>query len=119
MFKLFKKEEVGQALGLDIGTSSIKVVQLRREKDKIILDTYGEIALGPYAGMLAGQAVHLGEEKTIEAINDVFKEARFTEEEVEEINWSLYMAIQLAMLSDCPQRQAFLNGYEQYIQQKL
>ncbi|MDK1684012.1 hypothetical protein [Acinetobacter terrestris] len=51
--------------------------------------------------------------------NDVFKEARFIEEEVEEINWSLYMAIQLAMLSDCPQRQAFLNGYEQYIQQKL
>ncbi|MFA5132459.1 MAG: type IV pilus assembly protein PilM [Candidatus Paceibacterota bacterium] len=78
MFNLFKKEEVGQALGLDIGTSSIKVVQLRREKEKIILDTYGEIALGPYAGMLAGQAVHLGEEKTIEAIKDVFKEAKVT-----------------------------------------
>lgn len=45
----------------------------------------------------------------------VFKEAKFKDEEVEEINWSLYMAIQLAMLSDCPQRQAFLNGYEQYI----
>ncbi|MCK7608357.1 hypothetical protein M0D70_02805 [Acinetobacter portensis] len=45
----------------------------------------------------------------------VFKEAKFEEAKVEEINWSLYMAIQLAMLSDCPQRQAFLNGYEQYI----
>ncbi len=78
MFPFFKKEEVGQAIGLDIGSSSIKVVQLRREKDKIILDTYGEIALGPYAGMYAGQAVHLGEEKTIEAINDVFKEAKVT-----------------------------------------
>lgn len=49
---------------------------------------------------------------------NVFKEAIFTEEEVEEVNWSLYMAIQLAILSDCRQRQAFLNGYEQYIQQR-
>lgn len=78
MFNLFKKEEVGQAVGLDIGTSSIKVVQLRREKEKIILDSYGEIELGPYGGMVAGQAVHLGEEKTIEAIKDVLKEAKIT-----------------------------------------
>jgi len=48
----------------------------------------------------------------------VFKEAKFKDEEVEKINWSLYMAIQLAILSDCPQRQAFLNGYEQYVLNK-
>lgn len=78
MFHLFKKEEVGQALGLDIGTASVKVVQLRREKEKIILDTYGEIALGPYGGMVAGQAVHLGEEKLVEAIQDVMREAKVT-----------------------------------------
>jgi type IV pilus assembly protein PilM len=53
-------------------------VQLRREKEKIILDSYGEIELGPYAGKEAGLAVHLGEEKTVEAINDVFKEAKIT-----------------------------------------
>lgn len=76
MFNLFRKEEVGQALGLDIGTASVKVVQLRREKEKIILDTYGEIALGPYGGQAAGQAVHLGEEKLVEAIQDVMKEAK-------------------------------------------
>lgn len=78
MFNLFRKDEVGQALGLDIGSSSIKVVQLRREKEKIILDTYGEIALGPYAGLVAGQAVHLGEEKIIEAAQDLLKEAKVT-----------------------------------------
>lgn len=81
MFHFFKKEEVGQAIGIDIGSSSIKVVQLRREKEKIILDTYGEIATGPYAGKVAGQAVHLGEEKTIEAIKDLFKEAKITARE--------------------------------------
>jgi type IV pilus assembly protein PilM len=73
-----KKEDVGQSLGVDIGTSSIKVVQLRREKDRIILDTYGEVALGPYGGLVAGQAVHLGEEKLLEALQSIFKEAKVT-----------------------------------------
>lgn len=78
MLEFFKKEEVGQALGLDIGASSVKVVQLRREKERIILDTYGEIQLGPYGGVSAGQAIHLGEEKLIEAVQDLFKEAKVT-----------------------------------------
>jgi len=78
MLEFFKKEEVGQAIGLDIGPSAIKVVQLRREKEKITLDTYGEIPLGPYAGMMVGQAVALGEEKTLQAITDLFKEAKVT-----------------------------------------
>lgn len=78
MLDFFKKEELGQALGLDIGASSVKVVQLRREKNRIILDTYGEVALGPYGGLKIGQAVHLGEEKLIEAIADLFKEAKVT-----------------------------------------
>jgi type IV pilus assembly protein PilM len=78
MFELFKKEEVGQAIGLDIGTSSIKVVQLRREKDVIILDTYGEVPMGPYGGAFVGQAIHLGEEKLLEAVQDLFKEAKVT-----------------------------------------
>lgn len=78
MAVFFKKDEVGQALGLDIGTSSVKVVQLRKEKDRIVLDTYGEVALGPYNGLKIGQAVHLGEEKLLEAIQDLFKEAKVT-----------------------------------------
>lgn len=78
MFNLFKKEDVAQAIGLDIGSSSIKLVQLRREKEKIILDTYGEIELGPYAGLAAGQATRLGEEKLVEAIQDLIKEAKIT-----------------------------------------
>lgn len=78
MLEFFKKEEAGQAIGLDIGPSSIKVVQLRREKDKITLDTYGEVPLGPYAGMQIGQAVSPGEEKIAQAITDLFKEAKVT-----------------------------------------
>jgi type IV pilus assembly protein PilM len=78
MLNFMKKDEMGQALGLDIGPSSVKVVQLRKEKNKIILDTYGEVALGPYMGLKIGQAAHLGEEKLVEAIKDLFKEAKVT-----------------------------------------
>ena len=43
-----KKE--GSILGIDIGASSAKIVQLRASRGTAILETYGEIALGPYGG---------------------------------------------------------------------
>lgn len=46
---------------------------------------------------------------------DVFKEGKFEQKEFEEENWSLYAAIQLTIMEDCPQRIAFLKGYEQAI----
>ncbi len=33
------------AIGIDIGSSSIKVVQLKKKGGKALLETYGEIAL--------------------------------------------------------------------------
>lgn len=82
MVSLFKKEDVGQAIGLDIGSSSIKIVQLRREKEKITLDTYGEVEVGPYAGLIAGQTTRLGEDKLIEVIRDLIREAKVTAKDV-------------------------------------
>ncbi len=76
-----KKNEISESVGIDIGSSFIKVVQLKKEKEKIILETYGEIALAPYAGLVSGQAVHLGEEKLIEALKDVFREAKISAKE--------------------------------------
>ena len=43
----FFSKPTQSVLGIDIGTSSIKVVQLRRERGRVILETYGAIALGP------------------------------------------------------------------------
>ena len=37
----------GSVLGIDIGASSAKIVQLRASRGTAILETYGEIALGP------------------------------------------------------------------------
>lgn len=74
---LFSKE-VKSVLGVDIGSSSIKIVQLRREKGRVILETYGAIALGPYAGLEIGRATALPAEKIAEALKDVIREANVT-----------------------------------------
>lgn len=65
-------------MGVDIGTSAIKVVQLRREHGRVILETYGAIALGPYAGVEIGRATSLPAEKIAEALKDVIREANVT-----------------------------------------
>lgn len=74
---LFSKE-VKSVLGVDIGTSSIKVVQLRREHGRVVLETYGAIALGPYAGVEIGRATALQADKLAEALKDVIREANVT-----------------------------------------
>jgi len=68
----------GSALGIDIGASSVKIVQLRASRGAAVLETYGEIALGPYGGQPIGKAVKLSPEKTAEAIKDLMKEANVT-----------------------------------------
>jgi type IV pilus assembly protein PilM len=65
-------------LGIDIGASSVKVVQLRASRGIAVLETYGEIALGPYGNQPIGKSVKLPPEKTAEAITDLMKEANIT-----------------------------------------
>ena len=74
---LFSKESKS-ALGVDIGTSSIKVVQLRLDHGRVVLETYGAIALGPYAGIEIGRATALPADKLAEALKDVLREANVT-----------------------------------------
>ncbi len=73
-FDSFLKKQGDTVLGIDIGSSSIKVVQLRRKNGRALLETYGELALGPYAGKSIGEATNLAPEKIIEALGDLLKE---------------------------------------------
>ncbi len=73
----FAKKE-GSVLGVDIGSSSLKVVQLRKERDQAILETYGELALGPYSGGEVGQATNLSAEQITETLKDLLREAKVT-----------------------------------------
>ncbi|MEA1929884.1 MAG: type IV pilus assembly protein PilM [Patescibacteria group bacterium] len=67
-----------RVLGIDVGASSVKIVQLRRSKGRVILETYGEIATGPYRDLSVGQVAVLTTEKRAEAIKYLFKESNVT-----------------------------------------
>ena len=68
------KQDSPSALGVDIGSSAIKLVQIKKKNGQAVLETYGELALGPYAGLGVGQAVILPPEKIAQALVDLMKE---------------------------------------------
>lgn len=70
---ILKRKEMS-AIGIDIGSSSIKVVQLQKKGEKAYLETYGELSLGPYGGVSVGQSTNLSTEKIVQAINDLLGE---------------------------------------------
>jgi type IV pilus assembly protein PilM len=76
---IFKSQGASQsALGIDIGSSAIKVVQIKKKGGKALLETYGAIALGPYGKLEVGQATNLGTDDIIRALVDVMKESNVT-----------------------------------------
>jgi len=77
LFSSFFKKETS-VLGIDIGSSSIKVVQIKKKRGRAVLETYGELALGPYANTEVGRAVSLQPDKVVEAIKDILREAKTT-----------------------------------------
>jgi len=66
------------AVAIDLGISSVKVVQLRKEKGRAILETYGELSCGPYNNLAVGQSTNLSVEKYVELLKDLFREANVT-----------------------------------------
>ncbi len=75
---LSKKKKGGSVLGVDVGSSSLKVVQLRKQEGRAVLETYGELALGPYGGADVGQATNLPADKVAETLTDLMREANVT-----------------------------------------
>jgi len=67
-----------EALGIDIGSSAIKVVQLKKKGGKAILETYGVLALGPYGKADIGAVTNLQTEDIARALLDVIKESNVT-----------------------------------------
>jgi type IV pilus assembly protein PilM len=76
---VFSSEKSSQsALGIDIGSSAIKVVQLKKKKGKAVLETYGAISLGPYAQVEVGQVTNLQTDDVVKALLDVMRESNVT-----------------------------------------
>ena len=68
------RQETG-VLGIDIGSSAVKIVELRRKSGRAVLGTYGALALGHYGNVSIGQVTKLSNEKIAEALRDVLREA--------------------------------------------
>src|SRR3989339_897192 len=68
-------------VGIDIGSSFVKVVQLKKKGGRAVLETYGELALGPIAGLEVGRMTNLSAEKIAQAVADIFREANVTTKE--------------------------------------
>lgn len=65
-------------VGIDFGSSSVKVVEIEQTDKALTLKTYGELQLGPYGNKELGEVVKLENKKQVEALVDVLREARVT-----------------------------------------
>ncbi len=80
---LLGKKQDNTAVGIDIGTSAIKVVELKRENGRALLTTYGALSLGQYKeGGIIGQVVSLDAETITKALLDVLKETNIQSKNV-------------------------------------
>lgn len=70
-----KQNASNGVVGIDIGSSSMKVIELQERKGVITLTTYGEIQLGPYVGKNIGESVTLDSKQEQEALIDVIRES--------------------------------------------
>lgn len=96
------KEKSKSVLGIDVGSSSVKVVQLRKQGGVAMLETYGELALGPYADMEIGQATKLSPQTVAQGLNDLIREANVT---ASDCGISIPFSRSLVTLVELPRRE--------------
>ncbi len=75
---LFKGGGSVGAVGIDIGSSAIKVVEIKKVGGRAMLETYGAISLGSYADVEAGRVTNLPIDKIVEALKEVLKQSGVT-----------------------------------------
>jgi type IV pilus assembly protein PilM len=105
-------------VGIDIGASSVKVVQLKKERGKIVLQTYGEVATGPYDNMRAGQLPNLQIDQLQTVITDIIKEANVSTKVAAlsiQASASLLFVLNLPQMSDKELEKVIPNEARKYI----
>lgn len=77
-----QKQEGNAVVGVDIGSTAIKVVQVHADKGVATLDTYGELQLGPYGNTDIGRMTSLPLVTLVQALVDIIREASVTTKQV-------------------------------------
>lgn len=80
--KFAGKKEIESAVGVDIGSSAIKVVQIKKKHSKAVLETYGTLSLGPYANQEIGMTTNLDTDTLAKALVDTLRESNVTSKDV-------------------------------------
>lgn len=76
--EIMSSNKGGSVIGVDIGASAIKIVQLKKEGGKAVIETYGSISTAPFAEGEVGQVIAMPEEALVKAVEDLIKEANIT-----------------------------------------
>ncbi len=100
LLKSTKKSK--SVIGIDIGSSSLKVVQLRKEGGTAVLETYGELALAPYSGGEVGTATNLPADTIAECLKDLLRESNVT---TKDVGLSIPFSRSLLTLVSLPRRE--------------
>lgn len=72
---ILNADDKDSVVGIDVGSSAIKVVEIKKRKGKAVLETYGSISLGSYADVDIGRVTNLPIEKIVEALKEVLKQS--------------------------------------------
>jgi len=113
----FKKKPTS-VIGVDIGSSTIKVVQLKSENGRVVLETYGAVALGPYGEKKSGEMPTLGNDQIVAAIADVLHEANITSKSAAvslQSSASLIFVIQLPAIKESEYESVIPTEARKYI----
>jgi len=73
--KQTSKDTSPTTVGIDVGSSAVKVVEIEETPKTIVLRTYGELQLGPYDNKSLGDISLLENDRQIEAVTDVMRES--------------------------------------------
>lgn len=115
-FSSFQKEN--RFLGVDIGASSVKLVQLRKEKEMAVLETYGELSLASYGNGEVGRAVMVVEDRLKTALSDLVAEAKVTAKEASAsvpLKHSFFTTMRLPKLSDQELKESIQYEARKYV----
>lgn len=84
VFKFFRSP-AKKFLGIDIGTSAIKIVELSKEKDRVVLGNYGQMSVQPDEDkpfvVFEKSSFSLSSESVADAINDIINKAEMSTRE--------------------------------------
>lgn len=78
IINVFSGAHTGKSVGIDIGTSSIKIVEIEKIEEIATLKNYGELSLGTRAGVASGQGTNLSPEALGAALRDLIRETGIT-----------------------------------------